>query len=346
MSLITYRSRVHFADRVLEDALAEEIGRNAMRRPLVLIAPHLVGGDRHERLMDALPVTLVPETLTTDPGQPAQADARRAAPRLSNGGCDGIIAFGGSREIGIARVLGTGGLPILAVPTTTDTIGLGPVAHDLSGARAARTTLPAAILCDPTLTVEMGPAETAAAGMSTLVRCLESYLSTAFNPPADGMALDGLRRAFQSLEAAVDNGADLAARRELLAAALNAGLAAEKGFGGIEAAAQGLQVTTLRRPGAFLGALLPKVLEFNAPAIVGRRSAIRKELGLPTGGDIAMALTDLARRVGLPLRLSEAGIAAPVLPKAAHAAATATANRTNPRHATATDYETMLRAAL
>ena len=54
---------------------------------------------------------------------------------------------------------------------------------------------PAAILCDPTLTLSASPADTAAAGMDALVHCLEAFLSTAYNPPADGIALDGLRRA-------------------------------------------------------------------------------------------------------------------------------------------------------
>jgi hypothetical protein len=119
--------------------------------------------------------------------------------------------------------------------------------------------------------------------MDALVHCLEAYLSTAYHPPADGIALDGLRRAALNLEQAVGNGGDVAARRELLAAALNGGLASQKGFGGIEAAARGLEAEAGARHGALHAALLPEVLAFNRPAISERFDAIRAVLGLKPG---------------------------------------------------------------
>ena len=84
--------------------------------------------------------------------------------------------------------------------------------------------------------------------MDALVHCLESFLSTAFNPPADGIALDGLRRACAATSRRRSRtGATCRRRRELLAAALNAGLASEKGSGGIEAAAHGLEAASAVR---------------------------------------------------------------------------------------------------
>jgi alcohol dehydrogenase class IV len=50
--------------------------------------------------------------------------------------------------------------------------------------------------------------------------------------------------------------------------------------------------------------------------------------------------------VGLPARLSEAGVSARVLPGAAQGAAADPANRTNPRHATPRDYQRIMEAAL
>lgn len=345
MSLILYLTRIHFADRVLEDALAEEADRNRIRRPLVLTEGDAAGTARSHRLFDALPVTSDPTHIETDPETPAETDLRRASEALSEAECDGIVACGGGRAIGVARVLGRGDLPILAVPTTTETIGLGPVGPDLSPGPARRLPLPSAILCDPTLTTGLAPAATAAAGMAVLVHCLESYLSTTFNPPADGIALDGLRRAAGALERAVTDGADLDARRDLLAAALDAGLAAEKGFGGIEAATHGLESASRRPSGALRSALLAGVLAFNAPVIRHRFATICQTLGLPAGADPAGHLTALARRVGLPLSLSEAGIDDSVLTDAAARAAADPATRTNPRHATVADYEDLLHTA-
>jgi alcohol dehydrogenase class IV len=181
--------------------------------------------------------------------------------------------------------------------------------------------------------------------MDTLVHCLESFLSTSFNPPADGIALDGLRRTACHIEAAVHDGSDITARREMLAAALNAGLASEKGSGGIEAAAKALEAAMQTRHGVLHGALLREVLLFNTPAISDRFALTRKALDLAPSADIAEHLVTLAERIGLPRRLSNTGLMARHLPPAALRAAADPANRTNPRLATAEDYERMMRAA-
>lgn len=343
MTLITFVTRVHFADRVLEDALAEEMARLAMDRPLVLLDAD--AGDEADRLSDALPVTASPVRLAVDTRAPAEVALREAAAIFAETERDSIVGFGGARTLDIARLLGRMGAPVVAIPTGTESVGLGPLAVDFARHGSRQAFTPSAILCDATLTAGADPATAAATGMDALVHCLEAYLGSAYNPPADGIALDGLRRAALNLERAVGSG-ELAARRELLAAALNGGLASQKGFGGIEAAARGLEAEAGARHGALHAALLPEVLAFNRPAIADRFAAIRAVLGLRADDDIAAALTRLGERVGLPSRLSEAGITARALPGAARGAAADPANRTNPRHATHSDYLAIMEAAL
>jgi len=347
MSLITYVTRIHFADRILEDALAEELARCKSRRPLIVAEPEPAGDDSIERLFDALPVAAEPNYFAPACGRLTAADVARARSTHGDAGCDALIGFGGARPLDLARLLGsTLGAPVIAVPTRTDSVGLGAL-----GVPFARTAqegcVPSAILCDATLGLGADAPTTATAGMVALVQCLEAYLGTAYNPPADGIALEGLRRAARYLEPALANRQDLAARRELLAAALNAGLAAQKGQGGIAAAGRALEAEAepLLRQGACDAALLPAVLAFNAPAIADRFAAIAEALRLPRRADIVAALVDLAARVGLPTRLAALGIDAALLEPAARAAAADVANRTNPRHATARDYQTILEAA-
>jgi 4-hydroxybutyrate dehydrogenase len=346
VSLICYLTRVHFADRVLEDALAEEMSRLAIARPLIVTEADAADGDGFDRLLCTLPVSVTPVVHTCDDGTDARTDLARAADLIAQSGCDGIIGFGGMAALDLARQLGDARLPLLTIPTRTDTIGIGPLGSRSRGAPGQPVKLPDAILCDPTLTTGASAEATAAAGMDALVHCLECFLGTAFNPPADGIALDGLRRATLHLEAAVQNGHDLSPRRELLAAALNAGLASCKGFGGIEAASHGLEAITRSRHGALHGALLPEVLTFNSPAVQDRLDAIRTALDLPRPCDPAERLSDLAGRLGLPRRLSDVGLSAAAIPDAARRAAGDPANRTNPRHATARDYEKIMRASL
>ncbi|KUF09405.1 hypothetical protein AVJ23_17310 [Pseudoponticoccus marisrubri] len=345
--MIAYLTRVHFADRVLEDALPEELSRLGLRHPLILTDIGNGESDGLDRLQDALAVTPEePALLRVAASGDGTADLSRARALCAETGCDGIIGFGGMRALDLARLLADAQRPAITIPTQTQTIGLGPLSSHVVPAPGCRAVLPAAVLCDATLTLGADPDSTATAGMDALIHCLESFLGTAFNPPADGIALEGLRRCALHLEDAVRDGADITARRELLAVALNGGLAAEKGFGGIEAAAHGLETLSGARHGALHGALLGGMLSFNAPAVSDRFAVIRTALGLPARSDLAEELAALARRIGLPTRLSDIGIGADLLPAAARRAAADPANRTNPRLATARDYERIMRAAL
>ena len=351
MSLISYVTRIHFADRILEDALAEELARCRSRRPLIVAEADRTTDEVIERLWDALPVAAEPVRFSPTDSRLAAIELAAARELHSGSGCDAVIGFGGLLPLDLARLLGSElGAAVIAVPTGTESVGLGPLGVP-SGRKAGREgKVPDAILCDATLTLGADARTTAEAGMVALVQCLEAYLGTTFNPPADGIALEGLRRAARYLEPAVANQRDLEARRELLAAALNAGLAAQKGLGGIEAAARALAAEAApeapRRHGAYHAALLPEVLAFNAPAIADRFAAIAAVIGLPERADVGRCLTDLARRVGLPARLAALGVDAGMLEAAALGAAADVANRTNPRHATAEDYRFMMLAVL
>jgi len=338
MSLITYITRIHFADRVLEDALAEEMRRLRIRAPLLMIDGD-AGAEARGRLADALPpgcapaATLCAGDPDIDPG--------------SGAGGDGVLGLGGRRALEAARRLREArGLPLIAAPTTLGAVGLG--AGGLGGRGPCAARAPDAILCDPTLTLGASPARAAEAGMDALAHCVEAYLATAWNPPADGIALEGARRAARWLERAVAEPADLPARREVMAAALNAGLAAQKGLGGAEAAARALGAAPglADRHGALHAALLPGFLAFNAPAVGDRAATLRAALGLAAGADLAAALAALAARLGLPARLGALGLDAAALRVAAETAAADPVGGANPRHATVADYDRLLHAAL
>lgn len=349
MSLITYVTRIHFADRVLEDALPVELRRLGMAWPLVLADPSAPADDAVERLVDALPVP--PTVHRTRSLPPTLADREAAVAVLHAQRCDGIIGVGGAGVIDLARSIeglrGRRDLEVIAVPTTTTGMGLGPIRFGLPPEGRVRTTVPAAILCDPTLTVAADAAATAAAGMDALIHCIEAWLGVAFNPPADGIALEGVRRAAAGLERAVADGRDVAARRDMLAAALCAGLAAPKGAGGIEALACAVEAELglAGRHGWLHAALLPPVLAFNAPAVADRLAPLRAALHLAPGVDLAPALAELGARLDLPQRLAPFNLDRAARQRIARAAAADPANRTNPRHATATDYEALLQAA-
>ena len=59
---------------------------------------------------------------------------------------------------------------------------------------------------------------TAATGMDAISHCVETFCSPKYNPVADTIALDGLRRAWQALPRAVDRQDDIEARGEMMLA--------------------------------------------------------------------------------------------------------------------------------
>lgn len=354
MSLISYLARIHFADRVVEDALPEEVRRLGLWRPLIVTDEAGERGDALERILDALPGVRA-SLLRGVPSRLEAAQIAAAAKTFLAGECDGVIGLGGPAALDLARTLGRAGpertgaspAPVIAAPTTTASVGLGPVTSTLAFRNGA-APLPALVICDPTLTVAAGPEETAAAGMDALTHCLEAFLCSTWNPPADGIALDGMRRAAGHIERAVRDGGDLSARRELLAAALNAGLSAQKGLGGIRALAHALEEETDRaqRHGVLHSALAGPILAFNAPAVEGKLEAAGEAMRLSVGAELGAGLVALGVRIGLPDRLGPLDLPEPALRRAARRAAEDPATQTNPRHATEADYRRILDAAL
>ena len=79
---------------------------------------------------------------------------------------------------------------------------------------------PKLAVCDPDLTIGLPPLLTAATGMDALTHCIETYLASAVNPPADAIALDGLSRCGAWLERAVADGSDRHARWNMMMASL------------------------------------------------------------------------------------------------------------------------------
>jgi len=355
MSLIRYVTRIHFADRVLEDALPEEFRTRGISAPLIVTDDDT--GEALGRLIDCLPAGCRPKVLEAGAsavGGDAPVDRIRRALGGDPGtrGHDATIGLGGVLALDLARIGAqrrTGALPAMAVPTLPGCVGLGPVGSYLDGsARQMAWPVPDVVFCDPGLLLLARPERLAMAGMDALVHCLEALLSTAWNPPADGIAFDGLRRAGAWLERLVADPGDPEARCEVLAAALNGALAAQKGFGAIHALAHALEPLSggTSAHGSLHAALVGPVLDFNAPAVPDRIATAAEALRLAQPDALSQHLAALGGRLGLPVRLGHLGLTAAGLDRVAAAAAEDRANRTNPRHATATNYRRMIEAAL
>lgn len=375
--MITYLNRVHFADGVLDTALAAELTEYGASRPFVVTDAGIVAAGLLDRLTAALPEGAHPTIFSETPSNPTEKAVKQAAHAFTEAGCDSLIGFGGGSAIDLAKAVGLlathdgplsqyaaveGGIPrihgtmppLIAIPTTAGTgteVGRGAIIVLHDGRKLGFISphlIPEAAICDPTLTLGLPPGLTAGTGMDALTHCVETYIATAYNPTADAIAIDGLRRAGGNLETAVTDGANLDARREMMVAAMHGALAFQKGLGGVHAmshALGGLPGYALHH-GTLNAVLLPFVLAFNERVVGHRYAALNDAMGLAEKADLPAAIEALTGRIGLPTRLSAMGVDEAAIEAAAPLAEKDHTNATNPRKATAADYLALMREAL
>jgi alcohol dehydrogenase class IV len=210
-------------------------------------------------------------------------------------------------------------------------------------------------VCDPELTAGLPPLLTAATGMDAIAHCMETFMAGAVNPPADGIALDGLERGWAHIERATRNGDDREARWNMMSASMQGALAFQKGLGCVHSLSHSLGGADPRLHHGTLNALfLPAVVKFNASAesmVKDRRLArMAHAMGLGAcdsqGTQIAEAIREMNARLGLPSGLAALGVTPRLFDRIIDGALADHCHKTNPRIATADDYREMLQASL
>jgi alcohol dehydrogenase class IV len=247
--------------------------------------------------------------------------------------------------------------PLIAVPTTSGTgseVARGAIIivddHRKLGFHSWHL-VPKAAICDPDLTLGLPPKLTAATGMDAIAHCMETFMAPAFNPPADGIGLDGLQRAWAHIERATTNGQDREARLNLMSASMQGAMAFQKGLGCVHSLSHSLGGVDPRLHHGTLNAMfLPAVIAFNAQA-----ESIQKEnrlqrmaaaMGLASGSDIGLAIKDMNARLGLPTGLAQMGVTESMFDQVIQGAMADHCHKTNPRIATPADYRAMLQASM
>jgi hypothetical protein len=192
---------------------------------------------------------------------------------------------------------------------------------------------------------------TAATGMDAIAHCMETFMSAAVNPPADGIALDGLERGWSHIERATRNGADRDARFNLMSASMQGAMAFQKGLGAVHSLSHSLGGVNPRLHHGTLNAMfLPAVVSFNAQApSVQRDRRLEKmahAMGLKSAGDIPEAIRDMNARLGLPSGLAAMGVERDWFDRIITGALADHCHKTNPREPSPADYEELLAASL
>ena len=378
MAFIYYVTQIQFEYGAVK-LLEQECERVGIRRPLIVTDAGVKAAGVLQKALDALPgldVSVFDET----PSNPTEAAVRAAAALYKANQCDGLIAVGGGSAIDCAKgvaiaathegplttyaTIEGGSLkitdrvaPIIAVPTTSGTgseVARGAIIivddHRKLGFHSWHI-VPKTAICDPELTLGLPAKLTAATGMDAIAHCMETFMAPAFNPPADGIALDGLQRGWANIERATKDGSDREARLNMMSASMQGAMAFQKGLGCVHSLSHSLGGVDPRLHHGSLNAMfLPAVIRFNAGA-----ESIQKEkrlermahaMGLAAGSDVAEAVRDMNARLGLPTGLAAMGVTRDQFPDIIKGAMADHCHKTNPRIATAQEYEKMLADSL
>jgi 4-hydroxybutyrate dehydrogenase len=378
MALIYYVTQIQFDFGAIQ-LLRQECERVGISRPLVVTDQGVKAAGVLQKALDALggmPHAVFDQT----PSNPTEAAVRAASAIYQAQGCDGLVAVGGGSAIDCAKGVAIaathagplthyatieGGspritdkvAPLIAVPTTSGTgseVARGAIIivndHRKLGFHSWHL-VPKAAICDPELTFGMPAKLTAATGMDAIAHCMETFMSTAFNPPADGIALEGLQRGWSMIERATRDGSDREARRDLMSASMQGALAFQKGLGCVHSLSHSLGGVDPRLHHGTLNAVfLPAVIRFNAGAPQvqkeKRLERMAHAMGLASPHDIPEAVRSMTLRLGLPSRLGELGVQREWFDKIIDGALADHCHKTNPREASREDYRAMLESSM
>lgn len=201
--------------------------------------------------------------------------------------------------------------PVIAIPTTAGTgseVGRAAVLSDTESKRIIfhPALLPRSVICDAALTTTLPPTLTVGTGMDALSHALEAYCASGYHPIADGIAAEAIGLVLAALPVAVGNPDDLAARQQMLVAALMGATAFQKGLGLMHALSHQIGARCGTHHGMTNGVLMPYVLTANQPAIAGRLDELARRFQIPGGarGFITM-IVELRAGLAVPATLAE-----------------------------------------
>ncbi|MFJ6326134.1 MULTISPECIES: iron-containing alcohol dehydrogenase [unclassified Rhizobium] len=257
------------------------------------------------------------------------------------GGHDGVIAFGGGsgldaakaialmvgqtrplfdfedREDWFTRVDPEGMAPVVAVPTTSGTgseVGRASVITDESDHTKKiifhPKMMPAVVIADPGLTVDLPPKITAAVGMDALSHSLEAYCSPFYHPMAQGIALESIRLVKNYLPTAVQDGKNIEARSQMMVASSMGATAFQKGLGAMHSLSHPCGALLNTHHGLTIAIVMPYVLKFNRSAVEDRIVALARYLNLPNPSFDAVLnwILSLREQIGIPHTLDAVGV--------------------------------------
>ena len=347
-----------------------------LKRPLIVtdkaiaMLPVLAEFKRH---LDGLEVAIYSGVF----GNPTAKQVMEGAEAFKAHRADCVIGFGGGAALDVAKVVGIaatheghileyawdhpqvraidGELPyFVALPTTAGTgseVGRSAVISEddthLKRIIFSPKVLARVVFADPELTLALPPHITAATGMDALTHNIESYLSPAYHPLCDGIALEGTRIAAHALVKAVAEPQNLQARSDMMMASMMGAIAFQKDLGAVHSCAHALGAVCDLHHGLANALMIDTVLAWNYEAVPEKFEELAHVCKVGGGGKAFVPwLKQLKTRVGITGTLKDHGVKLEQLPRLVEIATTDICHLTNPRPVTAADFQRLFEEAM
>ncbi|NPC55094.1 iron-containing alcohol dehydrogenase [Caenimonas soli] len=310
-------------------------------------------------------------------GNPTASQAMEGAAAFKAHRADCVIGFGGGAALDVAKVVGIAAtheghiieyawdhprvraiereLPyFVALPTTAGTgseVGRSAVISEddthLKRIVFSPKVLAKIVFADPELTLGLPPHVTAATGMDALTHNIESYLSPAYHPLCDGIALEGTRIAARALLTAVSEPSNLQARGDMMMASMMGAIAFQKDLGAVHSCAHALGAVCDLHHGLANALMIDTVLAWNWEAAPEKFDELAHVCKVSGGGEEFVPwLRALKYRAGISGKLEEHGVKREQIPRLVEIAVADICHQTNPRPCTAADFRRLFEEAM
>ncbi|MEL7339274.1 MAG: iron-containing alcohol dehydrogenase [Bacteroidota bacterium] len=328
---------IRFGEGVVRE-LPAYLQSQGWQRPLVVSDPNVAKLPFFEEIVADIEAAGIQTAVFTEmKANPVKSDVIAGGAAYQAHAADVIIGLGGGVAMDVARAIALqinhhrdlfdyddliGGdkyvteevPPLICIPTTSGTgseVGRSAIISEDESKRKRILFSPklmaVRVFADPALTYQLPAHITATTGMDALTHNLEAYLAKNWHPMADGIALEGVRLIWDSLEQAV-NDPTPEARAKMMLGSLMGATAFQKGLGVVHSLAHPLSTLLDMHHGLANAINLPYGMRFNYEGFEDRFAQLAFIMGLQSGSDVIDALFSLNEKVNIPSQLREAGV--------------------------------------
>jgi alcohol dehydrogenase len=320
--------------RGMVQVLGEELRLLQAKKVMLVTDKGLVKAGMVNKITDLIKAAGIPFIIYDEiEANPKDYNVELAAEIARKVAIDTIVAFGGGSPIDAAKAIvvlarqggkvrdyqGKGKIkadciPLITIPTTAGTgseVTFSSVITDTQEKFKFTIKSPAiaakVAIIDPELTLTVPPLVTAATGIDALTHAIEGYTANCTEPIAEAVGLYAVEYIAQNIVTAVKDGADIAARDQMMMGSLLGGLSfSHADVASVHCMAEALGSRYDAPHGMCNAILLPYVMEFNLSSVEFKYARIARAMGIDEKDDSKAAvkgieyIKQLSREIGLP----------------------------------------------